>query len=116
MDKKLSRTIGYVKPELRDEPKKAKVEKPVLEQMDDAVKSETASILKMSELIAIQNNKSKKIVKWINSHKKFKWGLMCDEVGMDRGNFQRLLKSDEPTIKVDFIDKIEENLKQYGYE
>jgi hypothetical protein len=110
MDKP-KRQIGYIKPELRDGIKKESF----IDKITPFVEETSGAMVKISHLIHLQNSKSKKIVDWIKNHKKFKWGLMCDEVGMDRGNFQRLLKAEEPTIKVEFIDKIEENLKQYGY-
>ena len=59
--------------------------------------------------------KSLKIVNWINERKEFKWGAMCKEIGIDKSNFFRVLNSQEPEIKLEFIPKIEAVLKKYGY-
>lgn len=61
------------------------------------------------------NNKLIEIIEWIKSHPLFKWALMCDEIGFDRGNFHRVLNSKSPTMKADFIPKMIKVLKKYGY-
>lgn len=113
MDKKLKRVIGYVPDKATV--KFSKKEEPVLEQMANAVKEETVTKVNITYFIEAELGKAKKIVNWINGHKEFKWGVMCTKLGIDRGNFQRTLKSPEPNIKIEFISKIEEFLKSYGY-
>jgi hypothetical protein len=119
MERKLNRTIGYVRPETRktvlEEPATPKVENKLTEEIKESVHQATAAQVNIEQILATQKIKSLKIVKWINGHKKFKWGAMCLELGIDKGNFQRTLKSNEPEIKLEHIHKIEENLKPYGY-
>ena len=113
--KTTARVIGYIKPELRQE------EKQIATKIEVAVKKEEPEVKKeqplpnLTTLTDIQKTKSVKIVKWINEHKEFKWGVMCTKLKIDRGNFQRLLKNKEPLIKVELIPQIELFLKQYGY-
>lgn len=113
MDKKLNRVIGYIPNKVAT--KVFKKEEPVLEQMANDSKDETVAKVNIAVLIEAELGKAKKIVNWINGHKEFKWGAMCTKLGIDRGNFQRTLKSAEPTIKIEFIGKIEDFLKKYGY-
>lgn len=58
---------------------------------------------------------SKKITDWIATHPEFKWSAMCKKLGIDKGNFQRSIKGKVPNIKQEFIRKIEQFLKDYGY-
>lgn len=108
MDKKLNRTIGYIKPTsaVKITPaKNTEVINPEIQttEIDLAAIIETAKI------------KTKKVVKWINDHEEFKWGVMCTKLGIDRGNFQRTLNSDEPNIKIELVLQIENFLTAYGY-
>lgn len=105
--KRLARTIGYVKPELRKGDLQPEIESPKGEPNN--------SKPNLLELVEIQKAKSLKIAKWINEHKEFKWGLMCTDLKIDRGNFQRTLKKEQPIIKVELIPEIEKFLKTYGY-
>ncbi len=116
--KKLNRVIGYrpvnvvekVKKDTHPLAKKSEAENPsVLE-----VKTDEAAI-NILEVISDDLKKGEKVVKWINEHPEFKWGVMCKKIGLDKGNFQRTLKSNAPKIKIEFVYKIEDFLKEYGY-
>jgi len=63
-----------------------------------------------------EKESSKKIVTWVKDHPLFKWGAMCAKLKIDKGNFQRTLNSKNPNIKPDIISKIEEVLREYGYQ
>ena len=99
---KLNRQIGYVGSE-------SKIDAKVIQEK----KSEQIVIDDIPLLI---NTKSKKIISWIKSHPAIKWSLICKNVGIDKGNFQRILKSEKPNIKIEHIIKLEKELKKYGYE
>lgn len=99
---KLNRQIGYVKPKESDEIK--------------AIELPKSNEIKIDELPNLIRLKSKKIVSWINSHPAIKWSLICKNVGIDKGNFHKILKSDKPSIKIENIVKLEKELKKYGYE
>lgn len=116
MDKKTTRVIGYVKPGLNTRVETPKKEKKIKENVTetDTVVSEVKEP-DLSILVDLQKTKSEKIVKWINSHREFKWGVMCTKLKIDRGNFQRTLKNEKPLIKVELIPQIENFLKTYGY-
>lgn len=105
MDKKMKRIIGYTGEPLASVRKK--VAAPVVEIKEVPVG--------VPAIIAGELSKVKKITEWINSHPEFKWGVMCNKIGIDKGNFQRTLKSEDPKIKIEFIGKIEDFLKEYGY-
>jgi len=114
--KALARKIGYVKPT-----SKAKVnlvkETEITETIAE-VKADTQSKEPEIDLVAIveaSKLKTKKVVKWINEHEEFKWGVMCTKLGIDRGNFQRTLNSTEPSIKIELVLQIEDFLTAYGY-
>lgn len=104
---RLNRIIGYIKPRgnesINDEQKEVLPTEKDVESLD------------IDGFLKLQKEKSIKIVDWVNSHKKFKWGMMCDEVGVDKANFHRILKSDNPSIRAEYLSKIEGVLKQYGY-
>ena len=104
MDKKLKRVIGF-----KPNQSIPKTTENVTQNLEE---SKSADI---DALISDYLKKANKIVGWINSHPAFKWGLMCNKIGVDKGNFQRTLKSKDPKIKVEFISKIEDFLKNYGY-
>lgn len=117
MDKKLTRTIGYLKNtgELKIPEQKVKEKKEVPKKDPPKEESKELEILDLGSLCEIQKLKSLKIVVWIKAHEEFKWGIMCTKLGIDRGNFQRLLKSEAPAFKLNVIYKIEAFLKNYGY-
>ncbi len=99
---KINRQIGYIK------------EKEVVE-IKDSNDNELGQI-KIDDLPEIIKTKSKKITSWIKSHPAIKWSLICKNVGIDKGNFQKVLKSESPSIKIENIVKLEKELKKYGYE
>ena len=99
---KLNRQIGYIKQEPDLDMKIMQDEK-----QDNLVIDDVPDLIK---------NKSKKITTWINSHPAIKWSLVCKNVGIDKGNFQKILKSENPSIKIENIIKLEKELKKYGYE
>lgn len=98
---KINRQIGYVK------------EKEVIETIQS--NSNELGQIKIEDLPEIIKTKSKKITDWIKSHPAIKWSLICKNVGIDKGNFQKVLKSDSPSIKIENIIKLEKELKKYGY-
>jgi hypothetical protein len=99
---KLNRQIGYVKQNGNDEIKSIELTK--------------SNEIKIDELPNLIKLKSKKIIGWINSHPAIKWSLICKDVGIDKGNFHKILKSENPSIKIENIIKLEKELKKYGYE
>lgn len=119
MDKKLNRTIGYVKPSgvSKPEPKKEVMKEepkitPEIEEIKEVVPEPEIDLL---AILKAEKIKAKKIVNWINEHEEFKWGGMCTKLGVDRGNFQRVLNAEEPNIRIELILQIEGFLKEYGY-
>jgi hypothetical protein len=40
---------------------------------------------------------------------------MCLEIGLDKGNFQKMLKKDKISLALNYIIKIEAELKKYGF-
>jgi len=99
---KLNRQIGYVKPELKSD--------------TISVENKKSNEINIDDILGIAKNKSKKIVLWIKSHPAIKWSVICKNVGIDKGNFQKILKSEDPSIKIENIIKLEKELKKYGYE
>lgn len=63
----------------------------------------------------IRHDTAKKIVEWINSHEMFKWSKMCLKIGIDKGNFARVLQSEDPIITEENKVKIIDIIKKYGY-
>lgn len=106
MDKKLNRVIGYVKPAV------SAPRNPAKEYVEPEKGNSDGDLL---AAIESAKGRAKKIVKWINEHKEFKWGVMCTKLNIDRGNFQRTLNSKEPNIKIEVILQIETFLTAYGY-
>jgi hypothetical protein len=99
---KLNRQIGYLKAAENDETS-------LLDQQN-------LDEVKIDELQNLIKLKSKKITSWINSHPAIKWSLICKDVGIDKGNFHKILKSAIPLIKIENILKLEKELKKYGYQ
>jgi len=113
MDKKLKRVIGYIPSTTSIRPV---VEKKQSEPKRDAITEVLAeNKVDISDIPKVVKFKSKQIVNWIEGHKEFKWSAMCKELKIDKSNFQRVIKSDTPEIKIDYIPKIENFLKRYGY-
>jgi hypothetical protein len=102
MATRLNRQIGYIKPKESLDLK-----------ISQEVKFEEITVSEIPDLIKL---KSKKITSWIKSHPAIKWSFICKSVGIDKGNFQKILKSDSPIIKIENIIKLEKELKKYGYE
>lgn len=99
---KLNRQIGYIKPKESDETRPIELPK-----FDETKIDELPNLIKL---------KSKSITSWINSHPAIKWTLICKNLGIDKGNFHKILKSENPSIKIENIIKLEKELKKYGYE
>lgn len=114
MDKTLNRVIGYIKPKAQPEVKPA-IKKSIIEEAIPYVESASKAMFKMQDMIENEKNKPIKIVTWLKDHPYFKWGAMCRDLGIDKGNFQRVLKSDLPNIKPELIVKIEAVLRNYGF-
>ena len=95
---KLNRQIGYTKGS---------------EDRIEAILNEPTIIEEIPNFIKL---KSQKITSWIKSHPAIKWSFICKIVGIDKGNFQKILKSENPSIKIENIIKLEKELKKYGYE
>lgn len=55
------------------------------------------------------------VVEWVNSHPLFKWSGMCLKIGLDKGNFGKILKSDKPELKKEVLEAVVEVLQQYGF-
>ena len=102
---RLSRQIGYVKSEEKIE---EKIE-------SNPIQEKTIENLNPEDVSEFIKTRSKKIVNWIVSHPAIKWSIICKNAGIDKGNFQRILKSKNPSIKIDNILKLETELKKYGY-
>lgn len=106
----MKRVVGY-NPNKAIQPQKETLPK---KEVDAPIEKESAAI-GLGIVPELIKTKSKKIVGWINNHKEFKWGAMCKELKIDKSNFQRVLRSEVPEIKVNHIPKIENFLKRYGY-
>lgn len=59
--------------------------------------------------------KEESIAEWIKNHPRFKWSTMCPEIGVDKGNFSKMLKSGYIKLPEDKIAKIKQIIKNYGY-
>lgn len=111
MDKNLSRKILFNKkadPPGSNKPKKtekeeSKAKETPPKQPEIEFKAETGL------------NKALKPISWINSHPEFKWSAMCLKIGLDKGNFKRVLDAENPILKSDHLEKIENFIKDYGY-
>lgn len=115
MDKKMKRMIGY-----KPNPVLSKVKKdthPLASVPEEPIPPTQSAVATQNilEIISEELIKVDKIVKWINGHPEFKWGVMCDKIGIDKGNFHRTLKSNTPKIKIEYIAPIEDFIKNYGY-
>lgn len=104
MDKKLNRVILFQKKAFDNTPKEKQKEGNQIPP--DLNKEYTRKTVPNIDLM----------INWINSHPFFKWSAMCKEIGIDKGNFQRILKSkSSPKISQEKVDKILIIIKKYGY-
>lgn len=55
------------------------------------------------------------IVKWLNEHPYLSQNALCKEVGIDRGNFFRTVKTGLPALREDVIKKIVKVISRYGF-
>lgn len=110
--KKPNRQIGYIKPELK---KAGVMEKEVPKSEVALVNKEETLAAKIEAIENYEKKATISIIKWIKSHPEFKWGVMCKNLSIDKGNFHRTINSKEPVIKLEDIIRIEETLKKYGY-
>lgn len=55
------------------------------------------------------------VVAWIKDHPMFKWSSMCIKFGIHKGNFGTMMKSDNPVIKDEILDKIVAVIELYGF-
>ena len=114
MDKTMKRVIGYVPSAVKKNlPPKTKEIEVEVEKVVIVESGETK--VELDNIPDLIKTKSKKIVSWIDAHKEFKWSAMCRELKIDKSNFQRVLTSEAPEIKISHITAIEAFLKRYGY-
>lgn len=69
----------------------------------------------MSKKRLTAEERAKKIIDWIKTHPEFKWSSMCIKLGMDKGNFQRVIGSQVPKIKEVNLGPIEKFIANYGF-
>lgn len=62
------------------------------------------------------SDKSNEIKAWFKEHPFFKIAPLCSAIGLDKGNFTRIINSANQHIPEKHISKIEEVLKNYGYQ
>lgn len=55
------------------------------------------------------------LLDWLDSHKAFKWTVMCKETGIDHGNFGRAMRMRNPSLPIEQIEKATAYMKEYGY-
>lgn len=96
----LKRQIGFkAAPNTRKEAVKPAEKKPVAAKIAELPKEYTPE----------------EVVAWINDHPGFKWGWMCDQIGLNKGNFGVTLKSEAPKIKPGMVLKMVSVIKDYGF-
>jgi hypothetical protein len=107
MEKKSSRQILYNK---KTEPpqEQAKKAPPPVQKAESPPppKKEVAIELTPKE-------KSDKIKEWLRGHKLFKPSVIAKEIGVDKGNWSRILKAGD--IPEKHLEQIINLLKQYGF-
>lgn len=97
MEKTLSRKIGY-------KPNTTEVVKPAKQKATAPTK-----------VVQPPATTAQDIVAFIKSHPLIAWGRMCVQLNIDKGNFQKALLSERPSISAENILKIEAALKDYGF-
>jgi len=111
MDKNLSRKILFDKKSAVITPEKSK------KQAEETAKPKVEP-LKQPEIKFQPDsspNPALKPILWINSHPEFKWSAMCLKIGLDKGNFKRVLDAENPVMKPEHLTKIINFIKDYGY-
>lgn len=121
MDKKLNRQIGYHRPAaLKTGGKKPGISD--LKEIAAAIEKKTATKPRPDKpapkaaVNPVIEATAADVVKWINSHKLFKWGGMCAQLGLDRRKFSPVLKSKAPSIEPEMLAKIVGVLREYGFQ
>jgi ABC-type taurine transport system substrate-binding protein len=114
MDKKLNRTIGYIKTREDSYQGKREVIVPKEAPSEPELPKEVKQVTKI--IVVSNEDRMAKIAQWLKEHDKFKVAPMCKEVGINQSNFLKLLKQPIPTASNDLLNKIETILKSYGYE
>lgn len=118
MNKTMKRQIGY-KPDKKQVGVKLKAVPPKTNEkipVDNLQRIKKAEELRRQADELLQpSSTAKEIVDWIKSHPLIAWGRLCELVGIDAGNFNKILQSPSPSMKPDIIFKIETALKPYGY-
>ena len=99
MDKKLNRVILFQKQN------HAIAEKPATPPAQKSIPQKET----------VEENEFENIVAWHKSHPYFKWSAMCREVGIDKGNFKRILMAGKPMLSKAVVEKIISIIKKYGY-
>lgn len=112
MDKKLNRQILYVKPTSQKCDGK-KMDSISIDELNTFENISQSPELKFKA--PLKKTEAKDIIKWIKEHPYFKWSSMCVDLKIDKGNFQRILKAKEPSIKQEQVLLIEQKIKEYGY-
>lgn len=117
MPQPLKRKIGYVKPKVAA---KKIVETPTFK----AVGNESAKLNRGEPIgpewladspMCKKPATAKQLIAWIQKHPLFKWGTMCQQIGIDKANFKRTMESEEQVIKPEIASKIEAILRLYGF-
>jgi hypothetical protein len=117
MDKSLKRQIGF-KPATPEsyKGKKAAVITPVVKKTKaEVVKILPGQTITMASFATQKEVTAKQVVAWINAHPLFKWGGMCAEIGIHKGNFLKVIQSQEPKLKPEIVAKIVAVIGEYGF-
>lgn len=115
MDKKLNRQIGYLPKKENScmEAAKKATESPSFKA---AAKSKAPiRTPKISPETPKRELTTQIVVNWIKNHPMFAWTRMCDEIGLDKGNFSRVLAG-KLQISPENLIKIKNILRRYGFE
>ncbi len=114
MDKKIkNRDIGFdprkgIIPAIKTARAAAKPEKPI--KLKEIPPPKKLAKVEKAPVTA------KELCEWLNTHTYLNLTKICDEVGQDRGNFQRKLKEESPVMKPEVIEKMVKILKNYGFQ
>lgn len=111
MPQPLKRKIGFVKPAAKNSAPAKKRTEVVKTKPQKTVKLAPA----VEEVKKGADDLSEKIVSWLNSHPLFKSGGLALQLGLDKNNFYRTMRSERPKISPEIASKIEAIIKNYGY-